>query len=92
MAKKRPRQTSAPAILTLRNQSGDVYRGRDAVDVVAQMRDASFANHEETTASFMRKMASRVILMSGVEIRTTSEKLFVEDLLQAEYLFQHQDD
>ena len=78
------RHKTGPMALT--NSSGDIYRGRDAVDVVVQMRDASFTDRDKTVPMFMRQVAGRVELMYGKTIRATSEQRFIEDLLAIGHL------
>ncbi len=70
-------------MIRYQDRDGEIFEGRDAVDVVDQLRLASKTGRGQTSATFMKAYARRAGMMAGHDIRTATEARFVEDLVAA---------
>ncbi|MEM6902566.1 MAG: hypothetical protein AAF556_04940 [Pseudomonadota bacterium] len=82
----RSTQTSGHLVMT--DDLGMTYRGRNAADIVQQMREITPGAQDDSIALFMREVAQRVEIACGERIRTANEEKFIADLVSAGFLEQ----
>jgi len=65
--------------------TGQAIEAVNEIDLVHKMRNVAL-EHCEDNSAYMKVYARRAVLMSGEDIRSTSEKEFISDLIRLHHI------
>lgn len=69
-------------MMKFEDEGGEVFEGRTATEVVRNMSRAKLTK-SKSRASYRRSVARRIKEMMGKEVQTTSDKTFLQSLVEA---------